>query len=386
MSLINQMLKDLEARQAGERQQRPGLSHVNFPPARTSMPFATVLLAGAVVLAVVAGGGYWLYRHNQSTAMQPARPAPTTAQTAAKPVTATAQPIPVTATVTAAAPTPAATPTPVATAAPAPAVSPAPVAAAAPGPAATPAPVAKPVPVAAAQSAAPAAPKTTVRKNVVKAATAHPVPEPNDGESPGDSVEKKVRPLSAEQKAAAAYQEGITALRAGNATGAESALRHALELDRTQLQARETLAAMLEGSGRLVEAEDVLQAGRDQFSRDATLPLLLARLRVEQGKTEAAITVLEQNLEAGATRADYLAFLAALYQRQQRYSESIESYGRALALAPQQATWWAGMGISLEGAGQLDNAKQAYHRAAAGGLPPQLAEYVKRRLDALGGE
>jgi MSHA biogenesis protein MshN len=197
------------------------------------------------------------------------------------------------------------------------------------------------------------------------------------------TVEKTVRPPTVQQQAEGEYQRGVRALRSGDHATAESAFRNALRLDNEHLVARETLAAILLGGGRLIEGGEVLEQGRTFFARNPTLALLLARLRVEQGQTGDAISILEQSLHAATGRADYLAFLAALYQRERRHDESIESYGRALALQPQQASWWVGMAISLENAGRLDDAVKAYKQAADGVLPPQLHEHVRNRLQVL---
>jgi Putative Zn-dependent protease, contains TPR repeats len=213
---------------------------------------------------------------------------------------------------------------------------------------------------------------------------AEPVPRPAARPASAPvAVEKTVRPPTPQLQAETEYQRGVNALRGGNQAAAETALRTALRLDGEHLLARETLAAVLLGAGRLIEADEVLEQGRRQFARNPTLALLLARLRVEQGQTGAAVTILEQTLHAATARADYLAFLAALYQRELRYEESIESYGRALALQPQQASWWVGMGISLENAGRRADAVKAYEQAAAGALPPQLQDHVRNRLKAL---
>lgn len=197
------------------------------------------------------------------------------------------------------------------------------------------------------------------------------------------TVEKTVHPPTAQQQAEGEYQRGVRALRSGDHAAAESALRSALRLDNEHLVARETLAAILLGGGRLIEGGEVLEQGRPFFARNPTLALLLARLRVEQGQTGDAISILEQSLHAATGRADYLAFLAALYQRERRHDESIESYGRALALQPQQASWWVGMAISLENAGRRDDAVKAYKQATDGVLPPQLHEHVRNRLQVL---
>jgi len=345
MSLINDMLRDLEARRAAEQRLPAGMLHGmgSHAPARRRRRTLIIILAAALVL--LSAAVIWLAWQRYAAPPPVAAPAnaPSAAPVSAPPAAAPAPP-----------------PAPPAVAEPM---------AAAPQP--TP-----PAPIDAAAHV-PATPSATPLRPVAPAPAAAPAPEA------AAQVEITARAPTPGQQAETEYQRGVSALRGGNPAAAESAFRAALRLDGEHLLARETLAAMLLGAGRLVEAEEVLEQGRRFFARNPTLALLLARLHLEQGQTGAAVTVLEQSLHGATARADYLAFLAALYQRELRYDESIESYGRALALQPQQAGWWAGMGISLENAGRRADAVKAYEQAAAGSLPPQLQEHVRNRLKAL---
>lgn len=361
MSLINDMLRDLEARRATEQRVPAGLLHATGHAAPAHSPRRLLLIALTLTLLLLAAAVAWLAWQRYSTPAPAVAVAPAIAPVPALPPTSTPAPDPV-----ADGSAPAVTETP----APA-AVEPPPMAA--------PAPEVAPV-----ASVAAATPPPEVAPPVVIRPAAEPVPRPAARPASAPvAVEKTVRPPTPQLQAETEYQRGVNALRGGNQAAAETALRTALRLDGEHLLARETLAAVLLGAGRLIEADEVLEQGRRQFARNPTLALLLARLRVEQGQTGAAVTILEQTLHAATARADYLAFLAALYQRELRYEESIESYGRALALQPQQASWWVGMGISLENAGRRADAVKAYEQAAAGALPPQLQDHVRNRLKAL---
>lgn len=363
MSLINDMLRDLEARRAAEQRLPAGMLHGLSGHAPTRGARRYLLVALFAMLALLATAVAWLAWQRYGTTQPPV------ATAAPIPTPAPARPEPAVETV----PASVATPVAVETTVPPIAVAPPPETLTPPSPTAATA-VRKPVSAASITETSkptPAAAQTETRtpKSAADAAPA--------------AVEITARPPSPPQQAENEYQRGVSALRGGNTAAAESAFRAALRLDGEHLLARETLAAMLLGAGRLIEADEVLEQGRRFFARNRTLALLLARLRVEQGQTGAAVTILEQNLHGATARPDYLAFLAALYQRELRYDESIESYGRALALQPQQASWWAGMGISLENAGRRADAIKAYEQAAAGALPPQLQEHVRSRLKIL---
>lgn len=346
MSLINDMLRDLEARRTREQRLpaglRAGLGNTEARGRGRTLRI-TLFTASSLLIAAVI----WLAWQRYSVPTMAVAPSPVTAVPAAQ----------------------ATLPEPAQTSAP-------------------PAVTAAQIPAAAAATASQA--ETSLQPAPMTAPTAAPVVAPptravvTASEPPTSAVmERTVRAPTPSQQAELEYQRGVAALRGGILTTAETALRTALQHDAAHLPARETLAAMLLGAGRLIEAEEILEQGRRFFARNPTLALLLARLHVEQDRVGVAVTLLEQNLHAASTRADYLAFLAALYQRELRYDDSIESYGRALALQPQQAGWWAGLAISLENAGRRSDAVKAYEQAAAGTLPPQLQEHVHRRLQAL---
>lgn len=360
MSLINDMLRDLEARRATEQRLPAGLrSGVVVPAPAGGTRRALFIVLGITVLALAAAAIWLGWQRYGATTPAPvpivAAPAPAAPVVApVKEMSRGSESVPDV--VVAAVPPPDTRVVPAAV----PEVAPA------PAPPATDVSPAATIPAASTPAAAPR-PAAVVAQAPVETM----------------AVEKTARAPTPQQQAEIEYQQGVRALRGGNHAAAESAFRAALRADNEHLLARETLAAMLLGAGRLIEADEVLEQGRRFFARNPTLALLLARLRMEQGQNAAAVTILEQSLHVASARADYLAFLAALYQRELRYNDSVESYGRALALQPQQASWWVGMGISLENAGRREDAIKAYEQAAEGTLPSQLQEHVQSRLQAL---
>lgn len=358
MSLINQMLRDLESRRAAERRQQSGgiFSGLTSGTTMTAHPRWLTLLASGVIGLLLILVAYLAWQRF----VKP--PTPIAAvQTPGNVVSAQVAPTAV---------APGATP-----------VTPEPIQA----PAQVPVEPGSTSPQAVSSTPAPAATVSVVAPAPDKASTKKPHTQETEPEPAAESafIEKTPRPLSLTQQADKAYQQGIAYLREGKSAAAESSLRDALRLDQEHLQARETLSAMLLGAGRIVEASQILEAGRRFFSRNPTLALLMSRIQVEQGDLSNAIITLEQNLTAGATRSDYLAFLAALYQRALRYNDSITAYQQALGLEPAQGSSWAGLAISLENAGRANDALKAYQQAAANTLPPQLVRYVQSRLQAL---
>jgi MSHA biogenesis protein MshN len=112
--------------------------------------------------------------------------------------------------------------------------------------------------------------------------------------------------------------------------------------------------------------------------------MALARLQVERGDTAAAVETLQRSAPAAAANADYLAFLAALLQRQERHAEAVQQYQAALALAPASAVWNMGLGISLQALNRNTDAQEAFRRAkASNALNAELQAFVDDRLRQL---
>ncbi len=198
------------------------------------------------------------------------------------------------------------------------------------------------------------------------------------------SVEKTARPLSAEQQAELAYQDALRLLQSGRPSAAEPRLRAALDGYPAHRGARTTLAGLLINAGRLPEATTVLAAGLALAPTYAPFAKLYARLRIDQGEPGDARAVLERAAPAVQDDPEYHALLAALYQRLGLYELAAQTYRGALQAQPRNGVWWLGLGLALEGAGDRSNALQAYQRAQQSGtLDSEVLHYVESKITAL---
>ncbi len=198
------------------------------------------------------------------------------------------------------------------------------------------------------------------------------------------SVEKTARPLSAEQQAELAYQDALRLLQSGRPSAAEPRLHAALDSYPAHRAARTTLAGLLINAGRLPEATTVLAAGLALAPTYAPFAKLYARLRIDQGESGDARAVLERAAPAVQDDPEYHALLAALYQRLGLYEQAAQTYRGALQAQPRNGVWWLGLGLALEGTGDRSNALQAYQRAQQSGtLDSEVLRYVESKITAL---
>lgn len=395
MSLVNKMLRDLDARRVGDGE-RAALPAAVTPLAahQEARPFLPRLLLATLAL-VVPGVAAWYAVQNFGQqpsvvapvlvapppvvvspmvvaaapgAAAPAEPAVAAAPPVQEPVAAAAVPAPV---VAVAVPTlrmadalialPETKPEPVRKPPAAPAkFPPAPLPAVA---AVSPAPTSK-LPVA----------ETSTRPTPVVAAKAVP-----PGAEP--LIEKQVRQPSAAERAEAAYRRGLAAARQGLADEAVGIYRTALADQVEHAGARQALAALLIEARRYDEAEDVLRKGTEIAAARLPSALALARLQVERNQAAAALETLQKHAAAGERSAEYQGFAGALLNRAGRSGEAVTHYQAATRLAPGEGRWWAGLGIALDAAGKGPEARDAYQKARSlPGLPADLAQHVEQRL------
>ncbi|HUT40214.1 MAG TPA: tetratricopeptide repeat protein [Gammaproteobacteria bacterium] len=243
--------------------------------------------------------------------------------------------------------------------------------------------------VAALQPAAPAqsapdtieTPVTEQHERKAQAPPAAPASGPASGED--GHFEVTPRPLSPEQRLARDFQAAAAAVNKGNAVEAERLLEDLLARDNSLHKARLLLAGLYVQQQRNSRAESVLASGLLHYPQHAPYASLYAQLLAAQARDSEAINALQGALPAAADDAAYHALLAGLYQRSGKADAAAGSYREALRLAPAHGEWWMGLGISSEQAGDAETAASAYRQALHYPLGKALQQYVQLRLEQL---
>ena len=396
MSLLNEVLKDLDARQAVAGGDKPLPSAVRPLPAlrKSRRPWGVAALFAGVLVAAVA-----------FVALRPSAPE-VALPVASVPVPPAASSLDVSSAppaVSAEAPLPSAT---VATAAPA--VPEAPVEAPADAPTGSPA-VDAPGSVTASGSGTGATLGQAVAAKPANAQSA--VAERNGngavrnaaGRDKADRAEKlraaepEEKAEKAEKQAKAAiersdangagervdadYRKAVNALNQGRVVEAIEGLRGVLRGDPLQRAARQLLVKLLVEAGRSDEAIDVLRDGLRGQPAQIGWAMALARLQVDRGDLAAAWTTLDASLPAAGNSADYQGFAGNVLQRLGRSREAITRFQAAARLAPGDGRWWLGLGLAHDAEGETDAARTAFLNARQGAnLTPELQALVERKL------
>ncbi len=198
------------------------------------------------------------------------------------------------------------------------------------------------------------------------------------------ATHKQVTELSPQQRAENEYRKGVLSIQQGKAVEAIGAFEQALQLDPQHVGARHALIGVLLEDKR---QDDALRVAREGLALEPAQPglaMILARLQLEKGLLHTAIETLERALPYAADRADYQAFLAALLQRDDKHKQAVEHYLQALQKAPQNGVWWMGLAISLQAERRIPEAQEAFKRAkATNTLSAELLAFVDARLSQL---
>ena len=179
-----------------------------------------------------------------------------------------------------------------------------------------------------------------------------------------------------------AYRRALAAMQEGRVSEAMAGLQAALRISPRHEAARQTLVSLLIENNRGDEAMTQLQQALSLDPRQPALAMLLARLQIERGKS--GIEALLRTLPYAGGNGEYHAFLAGALQRQNRSREAADQYQTALRTAPNNAVWWMGLGMALQGDKRNAEALDAFRQAKAmGTLSPELQAFVERRLQQL---
>lgn len=195
------------------------------------------------------------------------------------------------------------------------------------------------------------------------------------------AISREVRKTTPEEDAEDRYRKALSLVDKGRENQARPLLEEAVKLFPGHVAARQVLATLLNEAGMNREAEAALREGRIASPDNAWFALSLARLQMARGDLEGAAATMRDGIEGRGVNADYRATYAALLSRLKRHAEAANQYELALRQQTDQGTWWMGLGLALAAQGKSGDARAAYGRAlAAGNLSEKLEDFVRAKL------
>ncbi|MDP1645875.1 MAG: tetratricopeptide repeat protein [Thiobacillus sp.] len=195
------------------------------------------------------------------------------------------------------------------------------------------------------------------------------------------AVVKKMTELSPEADAQQYYDDAQTLRRAGKFDAAIGKYRQALERNPGMTNARTQLARLLQESGQADAALSLLKTGFEQRA-DGGLAIATGRLLADLGQKDEALGWLVRG-QGGLRPADH-ALMGALLSQAYRHEEASRAYQRALAADPNQGGWLLGLGLALEAQGRVEEARMAYRNALERGqFKPEVIRFLRERSGLL---
>ncbi|MCP4005177.1 MAG: hypothetical protein GY725_13365 [bacterium] len=207
----------------------------------------------------------------------------------------------------------------------------------------------------------------------------------NEGVPASDGFRKTAVAIAEPSPAERAFLRAAKLIAAGiDGIGVES-LREAAAYDPMHIGARNLLISTLIRLDRLEEASVEIEKGRAIAPGDPSFAKLEARLLIERDEPSKALAVLVTSPPAILKDPEYHAMIAALYQRAGDHVRAANSFRKLLSLRADRAPWWMGLGISLEGAGQPNEALIAYRNAVRlGSMGEESLDFTRGRIAMLG--
>lgn len=169
-------------------------------------------------------------------------------------------------------------------------------------------------------------------------------------------------------------------------TKAEQLFEDVLLVLPSQKDARKQLAALWFGRQSYQAAVNLLSQGINLDPMDLELRILKAQIYIQQGQNFSAFKILQSHPNVKAiTDSKYQSMLATQAQASQQFSFSISAYQRLTELEANVGRWWLGLAIAYDSNSQFKQASQTYTLALkTNDLSDSARQFITQRLQELG--
>ena len=191
------------------------------------------------------------------------------------------------------------------------------------------------------------------------------------------------RQLSADELAQQKIVQAEKALGAKQIAKAENLLEDVLIIKPTDSQTRKKLAALWFGRQAYQDAVNLLSQGIALNGQDSSLREMQARIYLQQGQARAALNTLKPL--ASLKDEQYQIMLANIAQQAQQNEAGIAAYKVLITMQPEMGRWQLGLAVLYDKDSQFKLASKAYAAALAkNDLSISSENFVKQRIQAIG--
>ncbi len=199
---------------------------------------------------------------------------------------------------------------------------------------------------------------------------------PLEEKAPEEPVKVEIKSTSQSLSDSAKLNKAVELIRAKQWHNAEILLRGLMHgpLD---FSAKKQLLVLYSRSGDTGNYFKLAKRSYQQYPQQSLFRTAFARALFQQQQYLQAINLLHNAAQLDSVQH---ALLAASYQRKDQHQKAVEHYHHALKLDGRQARNWIGLGISLEHEAKLEKALQSYQTALRlGNLNERLIQFVEQR-------
>ena len=177
--------------------------------------------------------------------------------------------------------------------------------------------------------------------------------------------------------------EAERAMEVNDLAKAESLFEEVLLLIPEHETARKQLAALWYGKKAYQDAVNLLSQGIAIAPQSEEMRLMSARIYFEQGRARQALNLLSPI--NNSQRVDLQVLIANIASEINEYKSAENAYRKLLILEPNVGRWWLGLAVSLDSQGQFKLASNAYDEAITkGNLSSNALQFARQRVAELG--
>jgi len=189
--------------------------------------------------------------------------------------------------------------------------------------------------------------------------------------------------LSPQALAANKITQAEQAMERHDIAKAESLFEEVLLIMPEHETARKQLAALWYGKKYYQDAVNLLSQGIALAPPAEEMRLMSARIYYEQGQARQAYNIL--NPVKQSINTELQALLANAAAELNEHDSAIMAYEKLIALEPNVGRWWLGSAVSLDSLGKFVPARDAYKQAIArNNLSSSAMQFARQRLIELG--
>tara|TARA_R110000737_G_scaffold317150_2_gene327680 strand:- start:3553 stop:4746 length:1194 start_codon:yes stop_codon:yes gene_type:complete len=189
--------------------------------------------------------------------------------------------------------------------------------------------------------------------------------------------------LSPQALAANKITEAEQAMERNDISKAEALFEEVLLVMPEHETARKQLAALWYGKRSYQDAVNLLSQGIALAPQAEEMRIMSARIYYEQGQARQAYDIL--NPVKHSTSTELQALLANASAELNEHANAIIAYRKLINLEPSMGRWWLGLAVSLDSLGKFLPARDAYKQAIArNNLSSSATQFARQRLIELG--